>query len=99
MTDVKVQQCDCDAAADYLELLGDKDGAARARNPVVPTGGPLSQAFARHRQAAEKAQQEMIIALALNEYVDAEATGDDADVAYNRAIDHVVHAIRSQDHE
>lgn len=46
-----VTQADCDAAAAYYESIGELANADRARKPVTPNGGPLSQAFARHRQA------------------------------------------------
>jgi hypothetical protein len=55
MTDVKVEQCDIDMAFGYLRLgeahwIPEPEKHARAR--------PLALAFARHRQAAEKATRE-----------------------------------------
>lgn len=43
---------DREAAARWLESIGEVNAAYRARHPVKRSGGPLSQAFARHRLAA-----------------------------------------------
>lgn len=52
-----VTQVDRDAAADYFELIGEANRAIVARRGQYDLSACV-QAFARHRQAAEKAQQE-----------------------------------------
>ena len=44
-----VTAADHEAAAAYLKSMGKLASVARPRNPLTPSGGPLSQAFARHR--------------------------------------------------
>jgi len=99
MTDVKVEQCDKQAS--FALLVGKKVGGGDGDTYVTrfPSLQEVEAAFARHRQAAEKATREAIIALAHGEYVDAEATGDEMDAAYNRAINDVIYATRIQGHE
>lgn len=52
-----VIQADRDAAADYFELIGEENRAIVTRRGQYDLSVCV-QAFARHRQAAEKAQQE-----------------------------------------
>jgi len=58
MTDVKVEQCDKQAA--FALLVGKKVGGGDGDTYVTrfPSLQEVEAAFARHRQAAEKAQQE-----------------------------------------
>lgn len=58
MTDVKVEQCDKEAA--FALLVGKKVGGGDGDTYVArfPSIQEVEGAFARHRQAAEKAQQE-----------------------------------------
>jgi len=78
MTDVKVEQCDRDAAAGTIPDDGSHtshmmfDGIINGR----ADGWPLVQAFARHRQVAEKAQQEREMDLAEAARIMFEATRD-----------------------
>lgn len=51
--------------------------------------------LARHRQQAEDAMRERLIAAVNAERVDAEATGDEGDALYNRALDDAQSAIRA----
>lgn len=67
---VPVTQADCDAAGDYLESIGERTEALRARNPVSPQGGPLSQAFARHRTEALREAGELSAAPASEEEIE-----------------------------
>lgn len=59
MTDVKVEQCDRVAAAEYgMKVLRWNRDVVDATEFGEADNDALIQAFARHRQAAEKAQQE-----------------------------------------
>lgn len=97
MTDVKVEQCDYDMAKPFFNEGG----------PAFPM---LAEAFARHRQAAEKAQQERDAGIAdahrqarLEAAKNAHARKVKAEARDHESMAiealHIATAIRSQGHE
>ncbi|WP_454280593.1 hypothetical protein [Sphingomonas sp. Marseille-Q8236] len=61
MTDVKVEQCDINEAEEFRDILDSAD----AEYPSYAIN-VLAEILARHRQAAEKAQQERDAGIAEN---------------------------------
>ena len=110
MTDVKVEQCEPAVCGFVKATEADRQAAASgyfawmSGNPVIPKrilsgeadDHSLVQAFARHRQAAEKAQQERDAAkcLEISALIGA-GHGSSIDSALREAAT----AIRSQGHE
>lgn len=95
MTDVKVEQCDKDAAEELFGLvhLWRDDGCDHLRS-LASDKSAFVAAFARHRQAAEKAQQERDARIA-DDYA-AKAWGMTEE---GHAAEQIATAIRSQGHE
>lgn len=85
MTDVKVEQCDVEAAEQYRRGIGPGYDREVAN---------LAFSFSRYRQAAEKAQQERDAAIAEGKYAAIGWNGH-----YRSAGHSIATAIRSQDHE
>lgn len=100
MTDVKVEQCDINEAEEFRSILDSAD--AEYPSYAIPL---LAEILARHRQAAEKAQQERDAGIADKSAATCLPLMNGIGVAASvetgryRAATEIAIAIRSQGHE
>ena len=78
--------------AEFARTLGMYD--AQDVLKLMVTRG-LGEERVRHLELGSSAERERCIAAVLGERVDAEATGEEGDQIYNRALDDAVEAIRA----